>query len=92
MWHPTILIRQEIDDENSDTVSISTGPMDVDYQAFDHVSITAICCVKPSRHGSAFVFCGKEDGSVYVYDIAGEPVSEQLFIQIPDCAFTELHF
>ncbi|KAK7960538.1 GPI inositol-deacylase [Apiospora saccharicola] len=92
VWQPTILFRQDLDDEKSDTVSISTGLHEVDYQILDRVAITAIHCVKPARQANSLVFCGREDGSVYIYDVTGEPSGKQLFLQNPGCAITEIHF
>jgi hypothetical protein len=88
VWDPTILLRQEFEDENSDTVSISTNPQEVDYKLSDQIQVTCITCI---RHTSA-VLCGKEDGSVHAYTISGELQSRKLFVQTPNCAITMLHF
>ena len=90
VWQPTILFRQDLDDEKSDTVSISTGLHEIDYEILDHIAITAIHCVKPARQAHSLVFCGKEDGSVYIYDVTGEPTGKQLFLQNPGCAITQI--
>ncbi|KAF2261549.1 hypothetical protein CC78DRAFT_347471 [Lojkania enalia] len=79
LWDPIVLLRQDMDDENSDTVSVSTAPSDVCFEGSTSVHVTAIECI-PSE---SLVFCGKEDGSVSVYDITLKPHSTQLFTQTP---------
>jgi WD40 repeat protein len=88
IWDPAVLQRQNIDDINSDTVSVSTNPQEIDYQIREAVSITSIVCV-PS---ASIVFCGKMDGSVHVYDFASELRSQQLFVQTPGIFIKFLHF
>lgn len=88
IWDPTVLMRQDADDENSDTVSVSTAPQEVDYQVVGSICVTAITSVR----SAPIVFCGKEDGSVHVYDISSEPQSQQLFIQTPGVPIILLHF
>jgi WD40 repeat protein len=88
IWNPVVLLRQDMEDENSDTVSVSTMVQETDYQWAGSVPITAITCV---RSGSIFL-CGKEDGSVYVYDISLEPQSQQLFVQTAGMPILLLHF
>jgi WD40 repeat protein len=88
VWEPPVLLRQDAEDDNSDTVSLSTGPHEVDYQATDAPSITAMTCIKQAP----IVFCGKEDGSVHVYDISTEVQSQQLFVQTAGCPIKLLHF
>jgi WD40 repeat protein len=44
VWQPAVLLRQDMDDEVSDTVSISTALQEFDYQALDSVEIIAITC------------------------------------------------
>ncbi|CAI7640645.1 unnamed protein product [Penicillium glandicola] len=88
IWDPAVLQRQDIDDINSDTVSVSTSAQEIDYQIWETIAITSILCV-PS---ASIVFCGKEDGSVHVYDIASELQSQQLFVQTPGVPINVLHF
>jgi WD40 repeat protein len=65
IWNPPALVRNEDEDDNSDTVSVSTAPQDVKYDdSGEEVLITAICA-----HDSGAIFlCGKEDGSVCLYN------------------------
>jgi WD40 repeat protein len=88
VWEPTVLLRQdEPDEENSDTVSLSTGLQEISYQRSQQVNITAIACCKTV----SVVFCAKDDGSVHAYDIAGEPESQQLFVQTAGCPISLLY-
>ena len=65
VWDPAILLRQDDDEENSDTVSVSTLPQEIRLESSeDIVLITSLAC-----HGSGeFFFCGKSDGAIYLYD------------------------
>jgi len=65
VWDPPVLVRQEVDENISDTISVSTAPQD--YQVDDTklgAQITALAFVESVN----MVFCGKVDGSVHVYD------------------------
>lgn len=65
VWDPPILIREELDEVNSDTVSVSTMPQEVNMASMDEVSqIASLAC---HEAGHVF-FCGKEDGSIYVFE------------------------
>ena len=88
IWGPTVLLRQDADDENSDTVSASIVPQEVNYQGVGFIYITAVTCVR----SVPIVFCGKEDGSVYAYDISSEPQGQFLFVQTPGVSIIFLHF
>lgn len=93
VWQPTVLLRQDgIEEDISDTVSFSSGPQEVDYRPIDAVSITSILCVKPRGAGGSFVFCGKEDGSMHVYDISAANQSQEIVTQVANCAITEIYF
>lgn len=82
VWEPTVLLRQDIaEDELSDTVSVATGPQETSYQEVNRNYISAIACSKSLD----VVFCAKDDGSVHVYDIAGQSEGQQLFIQTAGC-------
>ncbi|KAJ5199534.1 hypothetical protein N7472_004738 [Penicillium cf. griseofulvum] len=88
IWGPAVLQRQDIDNINGDTVSVSTSSQEINYQVSETVSIASILCVQ----SSSLVFCGKEDGSVHVYDFASELQSQQLFVQTRGISVTFLHF
>jgi WD40 repeat protein len=65
VWDPTVLVREDSEEVNSDTVSVSTMPQEVSMKTIDDVNpITSLACHKAGH----LYFCGKEDGSIYVYD------------------------
>lgn len=89
VWEPTVLLRTDTkDDENSDTVSITTDPQELDYHANKDVAITSIACAKTLD----VVFYGTSEGCVYACNITGEPQSLLVFIQIRDCPIHLLYF
>lgn len=89
VWEPAALLRQDIeDDENSDTISDSTVPHEVEYQMSTLVEITAVTVARSAM----IAFCGKADGSVHVYDISSEPKSQRLLVQAAGLRILRLHF
>ncbi|MCJ1385693.1 hypothetical protein MMC17_008816 [Xylographa soralifera] len=65
VWDPTVLVRQDEDEENSDTVSVSTTPQEYNLEGSkETVLITALACSRSDN----ICLCGKEDGSVYLYE------------------------
>lgn len=75
VWDPTVLVRQDADEDRSDTISVSTAPQEYTVKSMDDIIlITSGVC-----HKSKNVFlCGKEDGSVYLYDIKTGQQSHKL--------------
>jgi len=92
VWEPTVLLRTDTpDDDNSDTVSVSTGPQEIDHQVLAR-PVPKICSIA-CCHKSNVVFCGTEDGSVYVHDTSGpEPDKQLLFVQSAQCGTHLLYF
>ena len=88
VWDPTVLVRQDADDENSDTVSVSTAPQEFSLNnSEDVVRITSLQC-----HGSDDVyFCGKEDGSVYLYETKSGRQNHKLFSHADGVAILSLY-
>jgi len=65
VWDPTVLVRQDNEDELSDTVSISTSPQEVGAESFENVVlVTSLACPKSNE----VFFVGKEDGVVYLHE------------------------
>lgn len=65
VWDPPVLVREDLDEVNSDTVSVSTMPQEINMVSMDDVNpITSLAC---HEAGHVF-FCGKENGSIYVYE------------------------
>jgi WD40 repeat protein len=76
VWDPTALVRQDIDDENSDTVSISTAPQEYKMENVEEtVLITSLAC----HESGELVFCGKEDGAVCIYSTRTGQQTAKLF-------------
>ena len=89
VWDPPVLVRQDFDAENSDTVSISTAPQD--YTLDDtkqRIQISALAC---SDNGDA-VFCGKEDGSICLYDSKTGQYVRQMFRHAAGVSIISLYF
>lgn len=76
VWDPTVLIRQDVDEEHSDTVSISTVAQEIDLDVPDDV--TLITALASARNGES-VFCAKEDGSVCLYETKSGLQNQKLF-------------
>ena len=75
-WDPVILSRQELEEENSDTISISTAPPEIRLDDSEEiVMITALCCPSDSN----VFFAGKDDGSVSSYDANNGEILQTLF-------------
>jgi hypothetical protein len=76
IWEPSVLLRRDnIEDENSDTICEFTELKEVNYQAERKPEITAMACCR----NSSVVFYATSDGSVYGCDISGEPDKQLLF-------------
>lgn len=89
VWEPTVLLRTDYkDDENSDTVSVTTGPQDIDYHTIKQVTITALTCCTASN----VAFYATTEGLVYAYDFTGEPQNCELFAQTAGCPIDILYF
>lgn len=89
VWEPTVLLGTDTKgDENSDTISISTDPQELDYHVSKDVAITAIACAKTLD----VVFYGTTEGCIYACNITGEPQSQPAFVQIRDCPVHVLYF
>ncbi|KAL9603105.1 MAG: hypothetical protein Q9179_002320 [Wetmoreana sp. 5 TL-2023] len=65
VWDPTVLVRQDSDERNSDTISVSSNPREVNsFSAQETTVITSLA----SHDEGGFFFCGLENGSVYLYE------------------------
>ncbi len=92
VWEPTVLLRTDIpDDDNSDTVSVATGPQEIDHKVMT-TAAPEICSIVCS-HKFNVVFCGMEDGSIVAHDISRpEPKQQILFVQTAHRGAHLLHF
>lgn len=89
IWQPTVLLREDGEEDTSDALSISTAPLEIEVQEDEPSNdITAIFCSQSASR----VFCGKEDGAVWVYDISHEPEGTYLFTPSEGSPVTSLWF
>jgi WD40 repeat protein len=89
VWDPITLVRQDLDEEISDTTSVSTAPQEISLDDGKDVNlITALTC----HTSSEVFFCGKEDGSVYVYETKSGWQSRKLFGHADGVSVTALFF
>jgi WD40 repeat protein len=89
VWDPITLVRQDLDEEISDTTSISTVPQEVSLD--DSKSVILITALT-SHAGSEVFFCGREDGSVYVYETKTSLQSRKIFGHADGVSVTSLFF
>ena len=76
VWDPTILIRQSLEEDGSDTVSVSTHVREVDVESPEEsMLITSLAC----HQKLSVAFCGKEDGSVSTYSTVTGCQTQLLF-------------
>ncbi|CRK18321.1 hypothetical protein BN1723_002463 [Verticillium longisporum] len=76
VWEPRALLRQEVDDDDSDTLSLSTATHEVELTgAMDMIYIT---CIAVMEHGQ-YILCGKDDGSVQIYECTKGEALQTLF-------------
>ena len=89
VWDPPILVRQDLDEEVSDTVSISTMPQEVSMEpSEDVVLITSLEC----DESSDIFFCGKHDGTVHLYDTKHGISKKTLFSHARGVSIIQLFF
>ncbi|KAL8339694.1 hypothetical protein RB601_006010 [Gaeumannomyces tritici] len=91
VWSPSVLLRQDAEEDVSDTVSLSTPMQEVDYNMAEDPAVTALRCAWSSS--SAFVFFGRNNGDVLVQDLAGdEPQRQHLFRMPRDAPVLSMHY
>lgn len=89
VWDPTVLVRQDVDEENSDTVSISTVAHEVELDSPDDLIL--ITALASAENGDA-IFCGKEDGSVCLYETKSGRQEQILFSHAEGVSVVSLLF
>lgn len=90
VWGPTVLVRQSADEAHrNQTTTSTTRPLEISLDPEDNVSaITSVAC-----HNSGEVFfCGKEDGTIHLYNIETGLTSRVLFSHAHGVAILSLHF
>lgn len=89
VWDPMVLVRQDGDEENSDTVSVSTAPQEVSLVSTESVIlITSMVC----HLDAGMFFCGKEDGSVSLYETKSGRQTHKLFSHARGASILSLYF
>ena len=89
VWDPMVLVRHDGDEENSDTISVSTTPQEVSLESTEKIMlITSMVC---HPDGGVF-FCGKEDGSVYLYETKSGRQINELFSHAKGASILSLFF
>jgi hypothetical protein len=84
-----VLVRQDVEEELSDTVSVSSTLHETRWESFEHdVLITSLACYG----GSEMFFCGKQDGAVYLYEMEHGQQVKKLFSHADDVAIILLCF
>lgn len=89
VWDPTALVGQNVGEESRDIVTVPTTLQETSLEPHeDVVLITSVAC-----HNSGEVFfCGKEDGSVYLYEIKSGLQARKLFSHAHGVAIVSLDF
>ncbi|KAL8940002.1 MAG: hypothetical protein Q9211_002481 [Gyalolechia sp. 1 TL-2023] len=65
IWDPVVLVRPDAEEESSDAISIPTMPQESKVEDKDDTPIiSSIACHKAGE----IIFCGKDDGSVHMYE------------------------
>ncbi|KAL8790816.1 MAG: hypothetical protein Q9213_000440 [Squamulea squamosa] len=65
IWDPVALVRQDAEDESSDVISLSTVSQAVRMDVGEDTPlVTALTC----HEAGEVLFCGKEDGSIHIYE------------------------
>ena len=89
VWDPMVLVRSDVDEEISDASSVLTAPQEIMLEASeDVVLITSLA----SHDTSEVFFCGKEDGSICLYETASGRQSQKLFSHAAGVSIVALLF
>ncbi|KAG8529001.1 uncharacterized protein KY384_006690 [Bacidia gigantensis] len=65
IWDPPALLRQDEDEENSDTISVFTTPQEIELDSSEEVvMISALTC----HIDGTVIFCGRADGTICLFD------------------------
>lgn len=89
VWDPMVLVRQDSEEQNSNTISTSTGPQKTSLECAKEVTlVTSLAC-----HGIGNVFfCGKSDGSVHLYETKTGRQNQKLFNHANGVSILSLFF
>jgi WD40 repeat protein len=87
VWEPSQLIRQDPQDQNSDSDALSSAAKEIDLVDVDDLVMITAVAVHPQGR---FVICGKDDGSVCLYDAQTGLQHQRLYSHIQGVAITHL--
>lgn len=89
VWDPAVLVGPDMDEELRDTMNVSTALQETNMEpSEDVVLITSVA----GHHSGDFFFCGKEDGSVYLYHVHSGLQPAKLFSHAHGVAIAILEF
>jgi WD40 repeat protein len=89
VWDPIVLVRQDTEEELSDTVSISTAPQEFGTEPLEEVvRVTSLACHKSNE----VFFVGKDDGAVYLHETRSGTQVKKLFSHADGVAVVGLYF
>lgn len=89
VWEPSVLVRQNKDEGNSESETISSALHEVNYaEADDIVAITTVA-IHPTWD---ILFCGKDDGTVNVYSATSGKFQAVLYKHVDDMDIVALSF
>ena len=87
IWDPVALVRQDAEDESSDAVSWSTASQEVPRDWIKGTpSITTLTC----HEAGEVIFCGKQDGSIHMYESRTGKHVQKLLSHIVGCSIVDL--
>lgn len=89
VWDPLVLVRQDGEEGSSDSISVSTAPQEVLMESSENVVL--ITSMISDLKGKVF-FCGKEDGSVYLFDTKSGRQTQKLFSHARGVSIISLFF
>ena len=89
VWDPTALLRPDEVDDNSDTVSVFTLPLETMVEPSDDIiSISALTC----HVNGEVIFCGKSDGGIYLYYSNSGSRAEKLISHASNVPIVSLYY
>jgi WD40 repeat protein len=89
VWDPAILIREDINEEISGTISMSTAPVELSLESSeDIILITSVAC----HEGGEVFFCGREDGSIYIHETTDGSSNQKLLGHACGVSIVSLYF
>ena len=79
VWEPSVLVRQFADEEHSDSDAISTATKEISSAAIEGLTSITAMVAHPTMD---FVFCGKDDGTVTLFETEKGRVQKELYTHV----------